>query len=87
MAVKTATIRARVEPELKAEAEGILAELGLSASEAVRLLYQQVVSRKGLPFAVEIPNAKTAKVLRDAEAGKNLKRYPNVDAMFKDMGY
>lgn len=69
---KSEMIRARVEPDLKEEAESILTELGLSPTEAVTLFYRQVAMRKGLPFEVRIPNAKTKKALRDARARKGL---------------
>jgi len=45
--IKTEAIRARIEPKLKAEAERILNELGLDASDAIRVFYKQVVLRKG----------------------------------------
>jgi DNA-damage-inducible protein J len=69
---KTETIRARVDAKLKGQAEAVLKELGLNASEAIRLFYRQVALRKGLPFDVAIPNATTRKALRDADAGRNL---------------
>jgi DNA-damage-inducible protein J len=82
---KTGMIRARVDPALKVEAEGVFDKLGLTASDAIRLFYKQVTMRKGLPFEVKIPNAETRKALRDADAGKNLSEYDSVDAMFKDV--
>jgi len=56
---RTETIRARVEPALKSEAEAILKKIGLSSSEAMRLFLYQVVQQRGLPFEVKIPNAET----------------------------
>ena len=82
---KTGMIRARVQPSLKIEAERILSKLGLNPSDAVRLFYKQVVIRKGLPFAVRVPNAATVKAIRDADAGRNLTRYASVDEMFEDI--
>jgi DNA-damage-inducible protein J len=52
---KTETIRARVEPELKREAEAVLKALGLNASEAITLFYRQVALRRGLPFEIKAP--------------------------------
>ena len=80
---RTGMIRARVSPELKAEAESILAKIGLSSSDAIRMFYSQVAMRKGLPFEARIPNATTRKALRDAEAGRNMTDYGNVDDMFE----
>jgi DNA-damage-inducible protein J len=85
-AAKTGMIRARVSPELKAEAEAILAEIGLSSSDAIRMFYKQVTLRKGLPFEARIPNAATRKALRDAEAGRGMTDYASVDEMFEDLG-
>jgi len=85
-AAKTGMIRARVSPELKTRAEGILAEIGLSSSDAIRMFYKQVTLRNGLPFEARIPNATTRKALRDAEAGRNMTDYASVDEMFNDLG-
>jgi DNA-damage-inducible protein J len=84
-AAKTGMIRARVSPELKTQAEAILAEIGLSSSDAIRMFYKQVTLRNGLPFEARIPNATTRKALRDAEAGRNMTDYASVDEMFKDL--
>jgi DNA-damage-inducible protein J len=83
---RTATIRARIEPDLKAEAEGILTELGLTASEAVHLLYRQIELRRGLPFALEAPNELTAKTLRDSKAGRGVKRFATRSELYADLG-
>jgi len=85
-AAKTAMIRVRVSTELKIKAEGILAEIGLSSGDAIRMFYKQVTLRNGLPFEARIPNATTRKALRDAEAGRNMTDYASVDEMFKDLG-
>ncbi len=73
-------------PALKTDAEAILAQLGLNASEAIRLFYKQVTLSGGLPFSVTIPNATTRKTLRDADRGKNLERHGSVDELFKKLG-
>jgi DNA-damage-inducible protein J len=82
---KTGTIRARVSPKLKAEAEGVFAQIGLTPSDAIGMFYSQVALRKGLPFEVRIPNATTRKALRDAEADRNMTNYASVDEMFEDL--
>ena len=64
---KTETIRARIEPELKREAEALFSQLGLSAAEAIRLFYKQATLQRGLPFAVRLPNAETREALRQAQ--------------------
>jgi DNA-damage-inducible protein J len=66
---KTATINARIEPVVKAKAEGIFAAIGISASDAIGLFYRQVAFRKGLPFDVCIPNDVTIAALEELERG------------------
>jgi DNA-damage-inducible protein J len=83
---KTATIRARVEPRLKSEVEDILSELGLTASETILLLYRQIKLRQGLPFEVVLPNKLTARTLRDAKAGKDVKRVHSKKQLNADLG-
>ena len=76
---KTETIRARVEPELKREAEELFSALGLSATEAITLFYRQVTMHRGLPFAVRMPNEETLQALRDAREGRNIKEYATLE--------
>ena len=81
---KTATIRARVEPDLKQEAETVFSQLGLSATQAtqaIRLFYKQVALQGGLPFAVKVPNAETREALRQAYGREGLTEYETLDAM------
>jgi DNA-damage-inducible protein J len=80
---RTETIRARVDPELKSEAEAILKEVGLSSSEAMRLFLHQVVSQRGLPFEVKIPNAETVAAIESIQAGKGL-RVDSIEELFDD---
>jgi DNA-damage-inducible protein J len=83
---KTATVRARVEPNLKNEVEEILSQLGLTASETILLLYRQIKLRQGLPFEVAIPNKLTAKTLLSARKGKNVKRFAAKKELYADLG-
>jgi DNA-damage-inducible protein J len=70
--LKSASIHARIEPELKEEAEAILKELGLNATQAITLFYQQIKLNQGLPFIIRIPNKDTRKTLDETNAGQNL---------------
>ena len=76
---KTEMIRARVEPELKNQAEALLHELGLSATVAITLFYKQVTIHRGLPFEVKIPNADTTAALRQAQSGEGLIEYSTLE--------
>jgi DNA-damage-inducible protein J len=81
--MKTAMIRARVEPDLKAEAEQILSELGITATAAITIYYRQIVLQRRLPFDVLLPNATTRKALNQAAAGKNLLSASNAEELFR----
>ena len=82
---KTAMITARVDPDLKADAEKVLNKLGISTTEAINLFLSQVRLRRGLPFDVKIPNKTTLKAMKDAEEGWNLSSYDSLDKFFKKM--
>jgi DNA-damage-inducible protein J len=75
------TIRARVEPELKRDAEAVLKALGLNASEAITLFYRQVALRRGLPFEIKLPNETTRAAMRDALDGKDLTEWSDLDEL------
>ena len=83
---KTATVRARIEPRLKNEAEHVLEDLGLSATQAINLFYRQVTLRKGLPFDVVIPNAVTRRTFERTDAGRDLVICKDADDMFRKLG-
>lgn len=55
MAAKSTNLYARIEPEVKEQAERILAALGITASNAINMFYKQIILHRGLPFEVKIP--------------------------------
>lgn len=55
MATKTANVLARVEPEIKEQAEAILEQLGIPASTVINILYRQIIMTKSIPFSISIP--------------------------------
>jgi len=75
-----------VDPKLKQESEKVLKSLGLSTTQAITLYLKQITLRKGLPFAVAIPNTSTAKVIESALAGVDLTSAESVDSLFSDLG-
>lgn len=83
---KSATIRTRIEPGLKREVEDILAELGLTASQTVHLLYRQIKLQRGLPFDVRVPNALTARTLKASRGGRGVKRFGSKKELYADLG-
>ena len=78
---KTEMIRARVESDLKQEAEEVFSRLGLSSTEAITLFYRQVALQNGLPFAVKIPNAATCEALQEAHDREGLTEYTDLDQL------
>ena len=70
---RSAMIRARTEPGLKAKAEQIFHKLGITCSEAINLFFAQVTLKKGMPFDVTLPNKTTLKAIKDVETGKAVK--------------
>ena len=54
---KSANLYARIEPELKEQAESILAALGIPASNAITMFYKQIILQRGMPFEVKLPAA------------------------------
>ncbi len=52
---KSANLYARIEPDVKEQAESILTALGIPASNAINMFYKQIIMHKGLPFAVRLP--------------------------------
>ena len=83
---KSAMIRARVDPTLKQEAENIFEALGLSATQAITLFYQQVKWARGLPFEVRVPNDVTLRTFEETDAGENLVRCENAQELFAKLG-
>lgn len=52
---KTANLYARIEPEVKEQAEGILAALGIPVSGAINMFYKQIIIQRGIPFDLKLP--------------------------------
>lgn len=59
MATKSANVLARVEPEVKQEAESIMSQLGLPASVVINALYKQIIMTKSIPFSLTLPKEPT----------------------------
>ncbi len=78
-------VRARIDSETKARATEALQAMGLSVSDAIRLLLLRVADEKRLPFAVQVPNAATVKAMKELEAGKG-RRFGSAEELFQDLG-
>ena len=80
----TTMVHIRIDQKTKQQATKTLAAMGLSVSDAVRMLLLRVAAEKALPFDVKVPNATTVKAMRAADRGKG-KRLNSADALFKDL--
>ena len=56
MATKTANVTARIQPNIKEQAEAILERLGVPVSVFIDMTYRQVIMRDGVPFSLDIPD-------------------------------
>ncbi len=84
--IKTAMVRARVEPELKSQAENVFHRLGLNATQAITIFYKQVELRDGLPFDVVVPTPTTKHTFAASEAGRDLVVCKDAEDMFRKLG-
>ena len=77
-------VRARIDTRTKKRAAAALAAMGLSTSDAIRLLMLRVADERRLPFDVRAPNATTRKALAELETGQGT-RFTRVDAIMADL--
>jgi DNA-damage-inducible protein J len=66
---ENSVVRARIDATTKSEAAAVLATMGLSLSDAFRLLLKRVAAEKKLPFEPLVPNAETVEAMRAARRG------------------
>ena len=78
-------VRARIDSDTKTQATAALQAMGLSVSDAIRLLLLRVAEEKRLPFAVQVPNPTTVKAMEELNKGKG-KRFSNAEELFRDLG-
>jgi DNA-damage-inducible protein J len=81
----TDVVRARIDHDTKQRAAAALANMGLSISDAIRLLMLRIADEQRLPFEVKVPNAATRAAMAELDAGKG-KTYATTADMLKDFG-
>jgi DNA-damage-inducible protein J len=81
----TTMVHIRVDQETKRRAAKTLAAMGISMSDAVRMMLLRVAAEQALPFDVRVPNATTVKAMRAAREGKG-KRMGSASALFRELG-
>ena len=81
---KTEYVHVRIEPEIKHDAENVLAEIGLSTSDAITLFFKQIALFRGLPFPVQVPNERTRRAIAETRERENLETFDSFDDWFKE---
>jgi len=77
-------VRARIDSETKMRAADALEAMGLSVSDAIRLLMLRIADEKRMPFEVRVPNRATRDAIRELEEGKG-KKFSSIDALMDDL--
>jgi DNA-damage-inducible protein J len=80
----TEMVHVRIDKRIKTKAAKALATMGLSVSDAVRVLLTRVAAEKALPFDVKVPNATTVAAIREARTGK-LPSFRDVSDLMVDL--
>ena len=83
----TGFVRARIEDTLKADATAVLDGIGLTVSDAIRMLLTRIAKEKALPIELVIPNAQTIAAMEEGRAilKKKTKRFKTAEEMFGEL--
>ncbi|MEI6336863.1 MAG: type II toxin-antitoxin system RelB/DinJ family antitoxin [Methylococcaceae bacterium] len=84
MGIADTYVRARIDPRTKELATNALEAMGLTVSDAIRLLMIRIAEERRLPFTIKVPNATTRKAITELEAG-NGKRSNTIDELITDL--
>ncbi len=79
-----AVVRARIDTATKERASAALAAMGLSVSDAIRLLMLRIADEQRLPFDVKVPNSVSIKAMKELDAGKG-RRFETPEELFSDL--
>jgi DNA-damage-inducible protein J len=80
-------LHVRVDEEIKTQASEALAAMGLSVSDAVRILLKRVVNDQAFPLELKVPNSQTREAMEEARAISKAQaaRFDSVEALFHDL--
>ena len=81
----SAVVTAEIDAKLEREASEVLADIGLTTSDILRMALEKIVREKELPHVPHTPNAETIAALEQADCGEGT-RYRTTQAMFEDLG-
>ncbi|MDR2091886.1 MAG: type II toxin-antitoxin system RelB/DinJ family antitoxin [Azoarcus sp.] len=82
----TAFVRARINETLKNDAAAVLAGMGLTVSDVVRIALTKIAREKALPFEMRVPNELTAETLAKSERGEDIHHARDADDLFDQLG-
>jgi DNA-damage-inducible protein J len=85
IAMTNTTVRARIDEHMKEEASAVLAVIGLTVSDAFRLMMVRIARDKALPFEPLIPNAETIEAMRAARRGEFVASVSSVEELFEEL--
>ena len=78
-------VRARIDPAIRNEAAKVLSSLGLTVSDACRMMLTKIALEKRLPFGTEEPNELSLAAMKEMDEGKAV-RFHSAEALYKDLG-
>ena len=78
---KTATVHARIDSKTKKASERVLQRIGMTPTDAVRLLYRQIALRREFPLELRVPNKVTATTLGKSDRGEESETFASLDEM------
>lgn len=81
----TAFVRTRIDETLKNEAAAVLADMGLTVSDVVRIVLTKVAKEKALPFEMRAPNQLTTDTLTKSEHGEDLHQARDTEDLFRQL--
>lgn len=83
----TSMLHVRLDDDLKAQATEALSAMGLTTTEAVRLLFHRIVAEQAFPIELKVPNAETRAAMEEARRtlAEGKLRYRDADAMMSDL--
>lgn len=81
---KAASVHARINPELKQNAEKILHHLGLNASQAINAFYAQIIHVRGMPFELKLPNKETIAAMKELDSGE-VQLYDSMEDLWEEI--
>ena len=87
MTASSSMLHVRIDDKLKAEAAAVLGSMGLTASDAVRLLFHRIIADQAFPLELKTPNARTREAMGEADEILRARRlrFADADALFADL--